>query len=889
MSDVEANQSQEASPDVEGSLDVVQWSRQLPIWMHDALRRLYQHGILTSKDDDELLSICATANGVELESVPKVDPIPLDPAHVPDDRQVENPVALVELRDLLHVNAVAPDQKLAFAQSGLTIIYGDNGSGKSGYVRLLKRACRARHREGSLLPNVYADPPTSPASAKLKYSINQQNHNHDWVDGSDSTPSELSRISVFDSRCAETHVTGKNELAYTPRALAVLSELAKAAQRMKAKLQQLQRQLEAERPPWMTTMPKPFRDTTAVGKLIGGLSADTTIESVDGLARLTSAEELRLNQLKTDLGELPFRTVQRLRGTVQRLDSAINLVETAVRALSDESVSTFRKQLEELTVKRDAARIAADVRAGDYPLLGVGSGSWKSLWEAARKYSESDAYADQPFPVTVENARCVLCQQELDSTASDRLTRFEAFVKNETQVQFEAATRSVDAGRSTFRDLQLIPGEIRAARDVVRTELDQRNLATVLRRYLMRALRILSTILKTEAAADLDTLRQLGVSPLDELRLVRDNLNTRIAELSSATNSDSQRQLETERDELEDRLWLRSSRQLVLREMRRLVKLSMIKSALDDTSTNRVTRHATRLAAEVVTAKLRDCFAREVEKLGIGSLRAEMSQLGGMTGDSIFGITLIRSRSTSVADVFSEGEFRCIALAAFLAELATADDQSGIVFDDPVSSLDHNHREAVAKRLAEEASNRQVIVFTHDIVFLCELDEAAREQGFDPKYQCITRGDEAAGFATSEIPHNKQPPQSALSGIETHLDNTKRQYETGQQAEWTRTAKSIAGQIRDCWELAAEHALKPVMSRFSHKTAPSRFNAVSVLDASDSTEMKEGYACCSGWAHTSGPAAQAAPATPAELQAEINRLKHWLEAIELKQAGLRST
>lgn len=889
MSDLQANQSEALPPEAEASLGVVQWSRQLPIWMRDALRRLYQHGTLTSEDDDELLSICATANGVELESAPNVDPIPLDREHVPDERQVENPVALLELRDLLHVNAVAPDQKLGFARSGLTIVYGDNGSGKSGYVRVLKRACRARHRERSLLSNVYTDPPTSPASAKIKYSINQQHRNYDWVDGTDSTSSELSRISVFDSRCAEIHVTGKNELAYTPRALAVLSDLAKAAQRLKAKLLHMEEQLQAERPPWMTTTPKPFRETTAVGNLMSWLSADTTIDSVDGLARLTSAEELRLNQLKTDLSEPPVRTVQRLRGTVQRLDSAINLVETAARALSDESVSTFRQHLEELTAKRDAARIAADNSAGDYPLLGVGSETWKTLWEAARKYSEAEAYADQPFPVTVENARCVLCQQELDSTACDRLTRFEAFVRNETQIQLEAATRSVGADRGTYREVKLTTLEIRAARDVVRTELDQRNLATKSRRYLMRALRILMTTLKAEAAADLETLRQLGVSPLGELRSVRDNLNTRIAELSSATNSESQRQLEAERDELEDRLWLRSSRPFVLREMLRLVKLWMIKSALDDTSTNRVTRRATRLAADVVTAKLRECFAREVDILGIGSLRAEMSQLGGSTGDSTFGITLIRSRSTNVADVFSEGEFRCIALAAFLAELATADDQSGIVFDDPVSSLDHNHRAAVARRLAQEALNRQVIVFTHDIVFLCELDEAAREQGIDPKYQCITRGSEAAGFATSEIPHNKQPPQSALSGIETHLDNTKRQYETGQQADWTRTAKSIAGQIRDCWELTAEYAFKPVMSRFSHKTVPSRFEAMSVFDTSDAASMREGYAQCSEWAHTSGPAAQAAPPTPAELQTEIERVKQWLEAIDLKQAGLRST
>jgi wobble nucleotide-excising tRNase len=48
----------------------------------------------------------------------------------------------------------------------------------------------------------------------------------------------------------------------------------------------------------------------------------------------------------------------------------------------------------------------------------------------------------------------------------------------------------------------------------------------------------------------------------------------------------------------------------------------------------------------------------------------------------------------------SEGEQRCLCIAAFFAELSTADDPSGIVFDDPVSSLDYKWREGVARRLA---------------------------------------------------------------------------------------------------------------------------------------------------------------------------------------------
>jgi predicted ATPase len=53
----------------------------------------------------------------------------------------------VALRELIGVNALASDQRLSFGTPGLTIVYGDNGSGKSGYARVLKAALGPHVRE----------------------------------------------------------------------------------------------------------------------------------------------------------------------------------------------------------------------------------------------------------------------------------------------------------------------------------------------------------------------------------------------------------------------------------------------------------------------------------------------------------------------------------------------------------------------------------------------------------------------------------------------------------------------------------------------------------------------------------------------------------------------
>ena len=49
-------------------------------------------------------------------------------------------------------------------------------------------------------------------------------------------------------------------------------------------------------------------------------------------------------------------------------------------------------------------------------------------------------------------------------------------------------------------------------------------------------------------------------------------------------------------------------------------------------------------------------------------------------------------------------------ISGFLAELETTNNGSGIVLDDPVSSLDHHYRLRVARRLLAAAKQRQVIV-----------------------------------------------------------------------------------------------------------------------------------------------------------------------------------
>ena len=53
------------------------------------------------------------------------------------------------------------------------------------------------------------------------------------------------------------------------------------------------------------------------------------------------------------------------------------------------------------------------------------------------------------------------------------------------------------------------------------------------------------------------------------------------------------------------------------------------------------------------------------------------------------------------SEIISEGESKAVALAEFLAEISCSPTSSGVIFDDPVSSLDHLIRENVAKEFVK--------------------------------------------------------------------------------------------------------------------------------------------------------------------------------------------
>lgn len=244
------------------------------------MARLLTKQTLTVEDHDDLFALLKAEHGIPDPKDRKPEPLTAD--QIPAPVKVTTHVELRAMKNMQHVNAIADSQHLPFGTSGITVIYGDNGSGKSGYSRVLKRACRARDQMEAIHPN--ANLPAGKAGipeATFEIAIDGIAQDAHWTHGK-AAPVALSSFAIFDSRCARSYLDGEDDFSYVPYGLDVFVGLAKACKQLKASIETEHAQFAAD-----LTAFVPLQGDTLVGKLIASLSAKTTTAQIDSLATLT--------------------------------------------------------------------------------------------------------------------------------------------------------------------------------------------------------------------------------------------------------------------------------------------------------------------------------------------------------------------------------------------------------------------------------------------------------------------------------------------------------------------------------------------------------------------------------------------------------------------------
>ena len=413
--------------------DIIKWAEDLPDWQADTVRRLLEQGELTNDDRDEIYQMVKVAAGIQAECIEPV--VPKIGAFSGTGATLQ-PIALQRISEIQHVNAVENDSTIPFGHQGITVIYGENGSGKSSYARVLKKACRARDTKESILPNIFDSDEEGPATATIKIAEGAtKDIELPWTDGGDSDE-RLASIAFFDSKCARLIVDENNEATYIPYGCEAFNGLVGLVKYVKVRLQ-------GEKPTPIEPTGIDVVAGTDAEAFLKNLNRNTKPADIDSATKWTKSHETKLTEFtariaQSDTAKL-IKEAQRLESTAKRTGELADAIAIAIIGLSKDVVSKINSQLGEIKAAEKAVEIAAQASLQDEPLPSGTSNEWRLLYEAAKEYSSKVAYQDSGFPALGPGKLCVLCQQELVEEAHNRLQRFRNFMEDKSEQTYQSA------------------------------------------------------------------------------------------------------------------------------------------------------------------------------------------------------------------------------------------------------------------------------------------------------------------------------------------------------------------------------------------------------------------------------------------------------------------
>ena len=122
------------------------------------------------------------------------EPIPINISNA-----TANKVLLKKLYDIKGVNRLVPAQELTFGEN-LTVIYGENGTGKTGYSRIIQHVGKCLGEKRPIKANVFDE--TIIPQAKLEYTLDDRPDPFvlQWQESNDQT---TLNIKLFNSSCVK--------------------------------------------------------------------------------------------------------------------------------------------------------------------------------------------------------------------------------------------------------------------------------------------------------------------------------------------------------------------------------------------------------------------------------------------------------------------------------------------------------------------------------------------------------------------------------------------------------------------------------------------------------------------------------------------------------------
>lgn len=674
--------------------------------------------------------------------------------YLPENVTATEKIQLREVKNFVNVNALPLECSIKVG-ANLTLVYGGNGSGKSGIGRLLGNACFSRG-EREILPNVSTETITG-VRAKSTFLIGKSDGTQIEIQYSiGDNVDELKRFSVFDSQSILIHLDQSNSLNFVPSQIKIFDKVANTISKIESKLIN-ERNARVKYNPFRSMF---LNDATTETAIFCKSINETT--STDDLLEHVSfdvvSDESKITELENKIDEkrkldVPKKVTQ-LRNDKQNLNAIKATLQKVSENFTEEKVNNVNQLVVDIIEKKKIAERLSVKTFDDAIFNEVGSTKWKGLLDAAKELYEDEKKAKN----NEEIEYCLLCHQKLSDEAKTLYQKYWEFLDSKVESELSNLFSKQKALETDLRTIKsLYPKFLETDAGIrILNEENPTYLSELKAKF--KSLEIvlgdwISKINQTQKVSS-DAIPEIDLSSIDNIITSKTNEESKlvnptseIATLTAQLNSlkhrkEASRVKDSALEYIEFLKW--SSKTTI-------VSFPGLKMA--------ITKKRTESFLVGVAQNYKGLFNQELARLGC-EFNLVMNT-SGEQGNTVKEYRLDFAEDYSPSQILSEGEQNACSLADFLTEIQLDKNNCGIIFDDPVTSLDHERKDKIAQRLVEEANQRQVLVLTHDIVFMSQLTRHAERNNIPVVAHWIRKINGVPGF----IEDNTSPRLTSLSSL----------------------------------------------------------------------------------------------------------------------------
>lgn len=796
--------------------DLIEWIEALPYWQKRLAERVMDNNAIDDSFVEAVYSDFKREVGLADNELIAQD--------ICFDEQVRNDdidIIWKAVGKIKGVNRLKSDDDLQIAR-GLTLVYGENGSGKSGYTRLLNQAFVSRG-DKEIIGNIYEERPDD-LYAVFSFECNGAECDLEYPNEKDN--SVFRRIMTFDSKSASDDLLKESEISFIPTELQFFDTFLSACMRIQQKLDEECTSLQMDNP-----LLKYFKEDSVVFSDVIALSKDTKVEALEEKYAIGEDDKEKFESIKKEKSSLLALNYQEQIEKINRvkdvIDKALKRAELYNGYISKDAFARYKKAIEACIDAKKLLEKEGINQFKDDDIEKLGSEEWKSFITAAKKYYESIDKHD----------KCPLCGQSL--YGNTLLEKYWNYLKSAAENNARKEQANLQNIKKVFEELDLnVFVESSIQEEWLNSNAKQQFLH--IKEEFSRADKVKKDIILQFENQEYKEIavETIDISILQEIKTIIENkekglnieiVTAKIAELEVKEQEHIDRQkiielLPVAKKYIENQKWLA------------LAGKNKIKKKA-------ITNKQKELFDKYVTSDYLATFRNECQKLN-AQFDAEIVQRGSN------GITLkkLSIKGLAPGKILSEGEQRAIAIANFMTEVQMDTKNIGVVFDDPVCSLDHKRRYIIAERLLDEVQKRQVIIFTHDITFFMELKALADRRGTSYRQETIRKVAGIPGNIKHDIPWQGMNVNDRIKKLNSDLQDIAKKEKDGDDNYFYK-AKEWCELLRESWERAVEEILlNDAIQRYNPCVQTQRLKKAPFTRALYG-ELEEGMSECSSWVH----------------------------------------